>query len=317
MKKTLVILLLIIVGVIPSAELLGSTLKKNTLTILVPKSTSSLPILQLAREDPLPGVDIQAETFINHPRALALLLKGEVDLLLTGTSQGWNNYLDGGPVVMINTGVWGVSSLIGKDASIKRFSDLKGKKVALPFPGAPLDFQTRYILQKQGVDPDKDVELSYSPFGQTVPKLVKGQIDAAPFPEPLATNMVRDKGLIRLIDYKEAWAEVSDGDPRSPQVSLFATGAFSRQYPEILQEFVTYWRETSQSIRNNPEEVAQQFAELLAMSASVIEPAIRNTLFWVPSIAENRERVLAYYQLIQESFLPKSAPLSGEFFFSP
>jgi ABC-type nitrate/sulfonate/bicarbonate transport system substrate-binding protein len=98
----------------------------DTVKILAPKSTSSLPLLQLAADDPLPGIDIQTETFINHPQALALLLKGDVDFLFTGTSQGWNNYLDGGPMVMINTGVWGVSYLIGKDASIKTLADLKG-----------------------------------------------------------------------------------------------------------------------------------------------------------------------------------------------
>lgn len=187
MKKRIVTLLIVIntmlFSILPGnlfGKGFGENVKKQVLKILVPQSTSSLPILVLAQEDPLPGVDIQAETFINHPRTLSFLLRGEADLLLTGTSQGWNNYLNGGPVVMINTGVWGVSYLIGKDASIQRFSDLKGKRIALPFPGAPLDVQTRYILRTQGIDPDKDLQISYSPFGQTVPKLIMGQIRCSP-----------------------------------------------------------------------------------------------------------------------------------------
>jgi NitT/TauT family transport system substrate-binding protein len=291
--------------------------KKEILKILVPQSTSSFPILLLAQEDPLLGIDIQAETFINHPRALALLLRGEVDLLLTGTSQGWNNYLDGSPIVMMNTGVWGVSYLIGKDALIKNFSDLKRKRIALPFPGSPLDFQTRYILRKKGLDPDKDVQLSYSPFGQTVPKLIAGQIDVAPLPEPLATDMVTNKGLLRLIDYKEAWAEVSGGDPLSPQVSLFATKTFSQQHQETLKALIDQWRTASQTVTEHPGEIARQFPEVLSMPASVIEPAIQNTLFFVPSIPENRDRVISYYNTIRE-FLPESGPaLAEDFFFSP
>jgi NitT/TauT family transport system substrate-binding protein len=324
MKRPILILLIFttIIGFFISpgklwGQNVGEEGKKDTLKILVPQSTSSLPILVLAQEDPLPGIDIQAETFINHPKALALLLRGEVDLLLTGTSQGWSNYLNGGPVGMINTGVWDVSYLVGKDASIQRFSDVKGKKIALPFPGAPLDFQTRYILKKQGVNPDKDVQISYSPFGQTVPKLIMGQIDVAPLPEPLATNMVNNKGLVRLIDYKEAWAEVSGGDPLSPQVSLFSTTAFSSQHQELLNALIPHWRSAVQNVQENPKEIAQQFSELLSMPASVVEPAIRNTLFFVPSILENRQRVIEYYKMIKE-FLPgDGSSLKEDFFFSP
>jgi NitT/TauT family transport system substrate-binding protein len=324
LKKTILPLLIVtnilVFSILPGklfGKGIGENLKKDTLKILVPQSTSSLPILVLAQHDPLPGVDIQAETFINHPRALALLLRGEADLLLTGTSQGWNNYLNGGPVVMINTGVWGVSYLIGKDSSLRNFSDLKEKRLALPFPGAPLDFQTRYILRKQGIDPGKDVRISYSPFGQTVPKLIMGQIDVAPLPEPLATNMVNNKGLVRLIDYKEAWAEVSGGDPLSPQVSLFATKTFGDQHKELLQEFMAHWKEAVHSVQEKPGEIAQQFSELLSMPASVVEPAIRNTLFFVPSISENKERIISYYDTIRE-FLPEdSSSLRENFFFSP
>ena len=129
---------------------------------------------------------------------------------------------------MINTGVWGVSYLVGKNQNIKNFSDLKGKRIALPFPGSPLDFQTRYILKKKGINPEKDLFISYSPFSQTIPKLLKDQLDAAPIPEPLATNVIQSYGLMRLIDYKEAWAEVSGGNKLSPQVSLFSTEEFNR-----------------------------------------------------------------------------------------
>ena len=138
------------------------------LTILVPKSTASLPLLLLAEQDPLPGVDIRTETFINHPRALIQLLRGDADLLYTGTSQGWENHLGGGPLVMINTGTWGVSFLMGRDPGIRSFADLKGLRLSVPFPGSPLDFQTRTILRRQGLDPDRDLTITYAPPPQAV-----------------------------------------------------------------------------------------------------------------------------------------------------
>jgi NitT/TauT family transport system substrate-binding protein len=208
------------------------------LKILVPPSTSSIPFFILAKNDPIPGIDIRADIFINHAQALAMLIRRETDLLFTGTSQGWQNRLDGGPVVMINTGVWAVSYFIGRDQNIKSFSDLKGKSIALPFPGSPLDFQTRFILSKEGIDPEKDLQISYSSFPHTVSRLLLGQIDAAPLPEPLATNLVLNKGLTRLIDYKEAWARVSGGEKGSPQVSLFSTDVFIQKEKKLIAELI-------------------------------------------------------------------------------
>lgn len=289
----------------------------DTIKILAPKSTSSLPLLQLAADDPLPGIDIQTETFINHPQALALLLKGDVDFLFTGTSQGWNNYLDGGPMVMINTGVWGVSYLIGKDESIKALTDLKGKKLALPFPGAPLDFQTRYMLEKQGLDPDKDLEISYSPFPQTVPKLLSGQIDVAPLPEPLATNLVKGKGMLRLLDFQQTWADTTEGDPKSPQVSLFTTKTYLADHADLIASLVEAWAEATTHMQENAENVAKQFAEELGVPAPMVAPAIQHTLFWLPSFEENQQRVLAYYDLVNTSLPQPKAALTDTFFFQP
>ena len=145
--------------------------------ILVPKSTSSLPLLLLRDAARSGDLEVSVEFFVNHPQALALLLRGDTDLLFTGTSQGWANHLDGGPVIMVGTGVWGVSSFIGNLAGIETIADLKGETVALPFPGSPLDVQVRYLLQEAGIDPDRDVQIIYSAFTQTIPRLLSGQVD--------------------------------------------------------------------------------------------------------------------------------------------
>ena len=129
-----------------TAEVFSQETSPQTVRILVPRSNSALPFLLLAVEDPLPGIDIQANVFINHPQALAMLIRGEADLLFTGTSQGWEYYLSGGPLVMLNTGTWGISYLIGSATcpQIEDLTDLVGKQIALPFPGSPLDFQWQY-----------------------------------------------------------------------------------------------------------------------------------------------------------------------------
>jgi ABC-type nitrate/sulfonate/bicarbonate transport system substrate-binding protein len=291
--------------------------RADTLRILVPQSTAALPFLLAAREQPIPGVELTVDFFVNHAQALARLLRGETDLLLSGTSQGWENRLDGSPIVMIDTGVWAVSSLVGKDRTITSFADLRGKRVALPFPGSPLDFQSRALLSFDKVDPDKDLTISYGPFAQSVQRLLSGQIDAAALPEPLATTVVRKNGLFRLVQYSQAWARVTGGDPQSPQVSLFATEGFARDHARMVGALIAAWDGASRAVTAHPSDIAARFAEALSTDPSILEEATRNTLLVVPSASENKSRVMAYYDAVSK-FLPAGPrPLDERFFFVP
>jgi len=287
------------------------------LKILVPLSTAAVPFLLLADEDPVAGIDIQVETFLAHAQALALLARGDADLLYTGTSQGWENRLGGSPIVIVNTGVWGVSSLVGRDASIAKIRDLKGKRIALPFPGAPLDFQTRYLLAKAGLDPDRDVEISYGAFTQSLPRLLAGQLDAAALPEPVATTAVRDKGLVRLFRYADAWAEASGKGRASPQLSLFAMAEWAEAHRRTLAPLVAAWRQASAKAAADSTAMAARYADALSVDAALLAEALGNTLYEVPPFAQHETRVRAYYQEVL-SYLPgEHKPLDDGFFFAP
>jgi ABC-type nitrate/sulfonate/bicarbonate transport system substrate-binding protein len=304
--------LLLSVTISHSDELVSTRVR-----VLVPQSTSSLPFLLMARDHTIPGVDLQVDFFLNHAQALALLLRGQTDLLLSGTSQGWENRLDGSPIVMIDTGVWGVSSLVGRDAALGSFALLKGKRLALPFPGSPLDFQSRALLAFDKIDPDRDLTISYGPFPQSVQRLLAGRLDAVALPEPLATEVVKRNGLARLIQYSRAWARLTGGDGASPQVSLFSTEGFARDHGQTLGAIVSAWAEASRSVTANPTDAASRFAASLNTDPSILEEATRNTLLSVPSIEENRTRVLAYYRIVAKYFPAAARPLDEQFFLAP
>jgi NitT/TauT family transport system substrate-binding protein len=276
-----------------------------SLKILVPKLTSSIAILEIElldeREDILPGVTVEVEFFVNHAQALARLLNGEVELIFTGISTGWENHLSGGPVMMINTGIWGVSSIVGSDPGFQSLADLAGRTVALPFPGSTLDLQMRYIFEKSGIDPDKDLEIVYAPFPQAAGQLLNGQVDVAPLPEPLATTLVEDKGLIRYETVPDAWARVTNGDPRSPQVSLYTVAETYDVISGVLPMLVAKWSDISEYSAANPGEVAEHHAQRLGYPEEIIVKALEHTILYVPGRAENRERTLEYFARLDET----------------
>jgi NitT/TauT family transport system substrate-binding protein len=290
---------------------------QSTVRVLVPQTTAALPFLLMAKEQAVTGVQLKVDFFANHAQALALLFRGEADLLLSGTSQGWENRLDGSPLVMVDTGVWGVSSLVGKDPSIKGFADLKGKRIAVPFPGSPLDFQSRALLAFDKIDPDREVTINYGPFAQSVQRLIAGQLDAVALPEPLATAMVKQKGLLRLVDYSQAWARLTGGDRMSPQVSLFATEGFIEDHRALIASVVEAWDAATRAVNAAPADAAAQFAAALSVDQGILEEAVRNTLLAVPPAAENRSRVMAYYQAVARWLSAGPRPLDERFFLVP
>ena len=318
--RSIVLLAAVLLAAAAAPAALASPAKPEQagqLKILVPLSTAAVPFLLLADEDPLEGIDIQVQTFLQHAQALALLARGDADLLDTGTSQGWESRLGGSPVVIVATGVWGMSSLVGRDASIATAADLKGKRIALPFPGAPLDFQTRYLLAKAGLDPDRDVQISYGAFTQSLPRLLAGQLDAAALPEPQATTAVRDKGLVRLFRYPEAWAGASGKGRASPQVSLFAMSAWADAHRHTIAALVAAWRRASARVAADPAGMAATYAAALSVDAALLAEALGNTLYEVPTFAQDAARVRSYYQEVL-AFLPgEHVPLDDGFFFAP
>lgn len=272
------------------------------LKILVPKLVSSIPFLEIEsrdnREDILPGVELEVEFFANHAQALARLLNGEVSLIFTGASTGWANHFSGGPVVMITTGVWGTSSIIGTDPEYQNLHDLVGKKIALPFPGAPLDLQMRYIFEKNGIDPDNDIQVVYAPFPQASGQMLSGQIDAAPLPEPLATTMVIARGLIRYEKVQDAWAKVAGGDPLSPQVSLYTTSQTYDDISHVLLRFVAEWSKMCEYTTDNPMVVAKAHAGTLGFQEAIVAESIGNSILRIFDWTENRSRVKEYISII-------------------
>lgn len=314
-------LLFAVLIVAPAAAQSGgspSTTEEPEVLILAPKSTSTVPLLLVEAMDreqnSVSGASVRVELFSNHPQALARLLRGDAVALLTGTSQGWSNHLDGGPVVMVNTGVWGVSSMITREADLDTPADLQGLKVAMPFPGAPLDVQMRYIWSSLGIDPESDVEISFSPPTQTVGLLLTGKIDAAPLPEPLATNLVMNKGLHRAFEIPDAWAEVSGGVEISPQVSLFSTESLVSADIGLFTSIMNTWRSASEAVSDGPAVYAERFAGDLGLPVPVVAEALARTILFVPTQEENAASVESYFEIVR-SVYPEDRPGLDDSFF--
>ena len=93
-------------------------------------------------------------------------------------------------------------TLLGrKDLNIKSLAELKGKNIAVTSPGSLTSNLTRYLLIKQGLDPDKDVGLVSVGGGGEILGALQGQkVEAAMLFEPFVTIALSSGIATSLVD---------------------------------------------------------------------------------------------------------------------
>ena len=90
------------------------------------------------------------------------LIKGQVDIAAIPANLAATLYqkTNGGIQVMaVNT--LGVLYVVEKGNTVHSFSDLKGRTILSTGKGTTPEYVLRYLLTKNGIDPDKDVKIEY------------------------------------------------------------------------------------------------------------------------------------------------------------
>ncbi|MBN2351495.1 MAG: ABC transporter substrate-binding protein [Spirochaetales bacterium] len=263
------------------------------LRISVPASVSSIPMLTLDGKR-IAGRLVSVSIFQDHSLTLAEFLRGDVDVLMTGFTQGAAAFTADPEVRLLVTPVWGVSSLMVRDGSISSMSDLRGKKLMIPFAGSPLDLQTHAILEAEGLA--GKVDIVYGPPQQAAALLLAGKTDAAAVPEPIPSRLEASGKAFRLARYQDLWARATGGEPRSPQVSLFVKRSFADAHRELIAALVEAAADATSAVMADPIAAAEQRAAVFKLDPAIVRTGLENTLFGLPDRDENMRLSADYMQ---------------------
>jgi len=279
----------------------------QTVTIPAAKTVSSIPLLALEGRT-LAGQTLATPLFDDHPLALAELLGGRSQVLLTGSSLAIKNSQAGGPLVEVATPVWDVAGLVTLDPGVKSLADLVGKKLVAPLAGGPLDLQLQTLLRAQGLV--GQISVDYAEPAQAVAMLLQKKVDAACLPEPLVSRLVLLNQAHEVFTFAQAWATVNQGDGRAPQVSLVARRDWAAAHADFLKTLVAAYRDSVAAVKADPQAYAARFAPVLGLPAPVVARGLAQTLLEVPSPAEPARLFGAYLTLTGEA-----KPVAADFFF--
>jgi ABC-type nitrate/sulfonate/bicarbonate transport system substrate-binding protein len=146
------------------------------------------------------GLDVQLIYFTGGTTAVQALVSTEVPVSQVAGPAVVNSALAGSEIIMVAGGATSLDYWLMSRPEIKRPEQLKGGSVAISAFGTASDFVARYVLQKIGLTPGKDVTLvQVGGVPDRLGAVLAGRIEAAVLVPP-SMFVGQKKGLTVLAD---------------------------------------------------------------------------------------------------------------------
>jgi len=174
--------------------------------------------------------------------------------------------------VVINKDIAKEKGVDANSTLSEKIQALKGLKIAITSPGSSSDKLVRHLLEMEGIEPDKDVELV--PLGKSdavVPAFKNKQIDAFAFSSPTSEIALNENGLMLL---NLSQGEVSDLDGFL-YTGLVAKKELMESDPELIEKMTRAVAKAEEFMKNDKEGAR----EILKKSFSEIDPEIFDIAF--------------------------------------
>ena len=249
--------------------------------------------------------DYQYVIAADNSELVAGLTKGEIDIAAVASNVALNLYnKTGGGVKIIALGTRGVLHILeGRGGtSIQSVADLAGRTIYSPGQGANPEYILRYLLQQNGLDPDKDVNLVFADASEINAKLVSGDIDCAMLPVPAATAAIlKGDGQVReAIDVTEAWDGLDSGSELI-MTAVVARTEFVEAHPEAVNAFLAEYAASIDYVNSNVDEAAGLIAGYgITPNAAIAKQAIPQCHLVFISGADMAEAISDYFMVLYE-----------------
>ena len=203
-------------------------------------TTMGLVNLLSMEEDDTASMDYDLQLYGAADEIVPLLMKGELDMAAIPANLAATLYqkTNGGiQAVAVNT--LGVLYVVEKGDTVQSMADLKGRTILSTGKGTTPEYVLRYLLNANGIDPDKDVTIEYYSEATEVTAQMATTEDAiAVLPQPYVTAAgLQDETLRVALNLTEEWNKVAD--------TQLITGVtvvrkeYAEEHPDVVAAFLT------------------------------------------------------------------------------
>ena len=186
------------------------------------------------------SMDYDLQLYGAADEIVPLLMKGELDMAAIPANLAATLYqkTNGGiQAVAVNT--LGVLYVVEKGGdSVQSMADLKGRTILSTGKGTTPEYVLRYLLNANGIDPDKDVTIEYySEAAEVTAQMANTEDAIAVLPQPYVTAAgLQDDTLRVALDLTEEWNKVAD--------TQLITGVtvvrkeYAQEHPDVVAAFL-------------------------------------------------------------------------------
>lgn len=169
----------------------------------------------------------------------------------------------------------------GQTGKIKSVKDLANKKVGVSAPGSSTDFFLKYILRKNGVDPNSVGVIGVGLGATAIAAMEQGSIDAAVMLDPAITVLQgKNKDLLILSDTRSQKDTLAVFGGEYPGGALYTRADWIASHEKEVQAMTNAIVATLNWIHSHsPQEIADKMpAELVGKDKAGYIEALKNTL---------------------------------------
>ena len=233
---------------------------------------------------------------VNEPlQARKLMLEGKADMVLLPMTMAALSYNKGLDYRLVAVPVWGTLYLYGEDTTITRWEDLKGKTVHTMARGMTPDVLFRYLLSKNGLDPNKDLTLDYR-FPSHIDlasAMALGKAKLGVISEPQASQVVQKNVAVSLLmDLNHEWTTAMHAP--MPQTAFLADASALQKHPERIEEILSACERSTLWVNSCPDSAAALMVKHGILDRAVV--AVRA----IPYAGLHFERTAKISALVQD-----------------
>lgn len=230
---------------------------------------------------------------------------GEADIAAVATNMASKLYkVTNGKIKIIAVNTLGVLSVLNFEGEeIKSLADLKGRKIYTTGKGANPEYIINYLLDKNGIDIDEDVDIEYKTEGtDLVPIWAKDPKAVIIAPQPVATSInAKYKGSSVALDLTDEWKKIN---PSSELMMgcVIASTAFIESNPQAVKAFLTDYKKSVKAVETDIDGTAALCEKYgIVPKAPLAKKAIPQCNICYVTGSEMKEKLTGYLQVLYDA----------------
>jgi NitT/TauT family transport system substrate-binding protein len=214
----------------------------------------------------------------------------------------------GGKIQLAAVNTMGVLYMVEVGDEINSISDLKGKKIFANGQGSTPEFVLRYLLEKNDINPDEDVELNFSlQHSELATATAAGDVNLALLPQPHVTvATMQNKDARIALDLTKEWENIEGNDSELAMGCIVVKKEFAEKNPEVVEEFLNSYKQSVEWVNANNKDAAELIAKYgILPKAPIAEKALPNCNIVYREAEEAKQTLNGFYKILFD-FNPKS-----------